>query len=190
MRENLPEEKLLKLIRTKKGEEQNPLAQPTPKASEGVDLKYFFFLVNGVLILAALGLLGFLAYHLFFVVDEKPLVIPQEVAVTPPDELLEPQGIVVEKKPFEFYSEQFAKRDLFTRSLKEVAASASVDLTKRYKLVGIVLGGVPEAIIEDLTAKTTKFVHEGDRLDAVEVKSIKEGRIVFLQEGLEIELKQ
>jgi len=68
--------------------------------------------------------------------------------------------------------------------------SATADLTKRYKLVGIVLGKVPEAIIEDLSTHSTVFVHEGEMLDTVQIRKIEEGRVVFLQEGLEVELKQ
>jgi hypothetical protein len=189
MRENLPEEKLLKLIRTKKGDEKKPVVKPLVKASRGFDLKYMLPLMNGALTLGALGLMGFLFYHVFFVVEEKEAVV-FERALPLTEEPLKSQEPLAQKKPFEYYNGQFVKRDLFTRPLNEVAANASVDLTKRYKLVGIVLGDVPEAIIEDLTARNTVFVHEGQRLDAVEVKRIEEGRIIFLQEGLEIELKQ
>lgn len=189
MKSHLPEEKLLHLIREKSSGKQ--LAAPkkaAPKPLQGSG-RSWVGVFNGMLVLVLVALSTFFAYRIFLepkpdhsllaLSSEKPL----ENAETP---------LVVEKeiKPLVYYQGQLAKRDLFERPLAQVAANASVDLTKRYKLVGIVLGKPPEAIVEDLTNKTTMFVHEGEWLESVQVKTIEEGRVVFLQEGLEIELKQ
>jgi len=188
-KENLPEEKLLRLIRLKKTDKEKQPSRSLAQTKRSFDVKAFLGIVNGILTIAALGLTGFLIYHLFFVLNEKKNIVLDTPAPVKA-EAVESRQVVFEKKPFEYYKNQFAKRDLFERPLDQVAANASSDLTKRYKLVGIVLGEIPEAIVEDLTTKNTMFVHEGERLDAVEVKKIEEGRIIFLQEGLEIELKQ
>jgi type II secretory pathway component PulC len=190
MQENMPEEKLLKLIRGKKGIKENPQGKPLVKAKErkAFETRYFFIFLNGLLIAAAIALVGFLTYRVFFSVKEnKSLLLEPAPSVIVENET---KGVIPEKPPFQYYKNQFSKRDLFERPLDQVAANASVDLTKRYKLVGIVLGVVPEAIIEDLSTKKTVFIHEGEFLDAVKVQKIEEGRVVFLQEGLEIELKQ
>lgn len=187
-KDNLPEEKLLKLIRA-----QRP-GKPRPNAPGASDAKKIWApqitlrAVNLMLVVTAFSLSGLLAYRVFFAA-EQARVVPG-VLSAPKAGPLVPQDVSADKKPFEYYRAQFAKRDLFERPLDQVAASASSDLTKRYKLVGIVLGDAPEAIIEDQAAKRTMFVHPGDRLDSVEVKTIEEGRIMLLQEGLEIELKQ
>lgn len=191
MKENLPEEKLLKLIRGKKGDKPVPSGKPLAKSGERrlLEGKYFLILFNILLIMAAVALAGFLVYRVFFSPKENKSL---SVEAPPLAEMAEDEtkNIISDKPPFQYYQNQFSKRDLFERPLDQVTANASVDLTKRYKLVGIVLGAVPEAIIEDLGTRTTVFVHEGEMLDAVQVQKIEEGRVVFLQEGLEVELKQ
>lgn len=188
MKENLPEEKLLKLIRVKRPDKQKPPAATLGKTKKSFEVHFFLACVNGILMIGAFALVGFLVYRVFFARPEESVTVPPASSLNPdPVQIREAIG---EKKPFEYYKNQFSKRDLFERPLDQVAANASVDLTKRYKLVGIVLGAVPEAIVEDLTTRNTMFVREGERLDTVEVKKIEEGRIIFLQEGLEIELKQ
>lgn len=191
MRENLPEEKLLKLIRGKKGDKPAPSGKSLAKSGERrlPEGKYFFILFNALLIVAAVALAGSLVYRVFFSPKENKSLLVEAPPLAEIGED-EPKNIISDKPPFQYYKNQFSKRDLFERPLDQVAANASVDLTKRYKLVGIVLGAVPEAIIEDLGTRTTVFVHEGEMLDAVQVKKIEEGRVVFLQEGLEVELKQ
>jgi len=188
-KENLPEEKLLKLIRSKKTDKGRPFSPETDRAKRHFEIYPLLSAVNGILIVALLGLAGFLAYRVLF--TPSTATRPDSI-VAPKEDLAQAQTkeSIIEKKPLEYYRNQFLKRDLFERPLDQVAASASEDLTKRYKLVGIVLGDVPEAIIEDLTTHSTIFVHPGERLDAVEVQKVEEGRVIFLQEGLEIELKQ
>ena len=186
-KENLPEEKLLKLIRIKRPDKDKQKTQALPKVWKKFEFKHILNFVNVLLAVAALFLVGFLVYCLFFGVEQKERATPEPVSSLKTEPT---QGAMEEKKPFDYYKAQFLKRDLFERPLDQVAANASVDLTKRYKLVGIVLGDIPEAIIEDSSTKSTMFVHPGEKLDTVEVKTIEEGRIIFLQEGLEIELKQ
>jgi hypothetical protein len=189
MKESLPEEKLLKLIRGKKSDKERPPAKSIARAPKSFETKYLFSFLNGLLVIGAVALAGSLVYRIFFDM-EKNKGLGGEGQVLTEVKGSEPKAAVSPKPPEEYYKNQFAKRDLFERPLDQVAANASVDLTKRYKLVGIVLGPVPEAIIEDLTTNGTVFVHEGEVLDAVQVKKIEEGRVVFLQEGLEVELKQ
>ncbi|HQL41047.1 MAG TPA: hypothetical protein PLO93_01975, partial [Candidatus Omnitrophota bacterium] len=141
---HLPEEKLLRLIREKpenrpKLVDQKAVAKPIKK-----DNKNLFGFLNGTLILAFIGLMLLLVYSTF----DKPQ--PQGDRWPKTDEL-EPATtqdfVLIQKdvKPFAHYQGQLETRDLFERPLAQVTANARVDLTKRYKLVGIVLGAVPEA---------------------------------------------
>lgn len=189
MKGHLPEEKLLRLIREKPENKAKPVDQKNVIKPVKKDSKNLFGFLNGVLILILAGLMALLAYSTVdkpqsqgdrWVKDDEPA----------PPAAQDPVLVQKEIKPFAHYQGQLETRDLFERPLTQVAANASVDLTKRYKLVGIVLGDVPEAIVEDLTSRTTVFIRPGDRLESVQVKTIEEGRVVFLQEGLEIELKQ
>lgn len=191
MKENLPEEKLLKLIRGKKGEKGAVPSRPVIKTPEPpkIEPKYFFNFINSLLAVTVAGLVIFLTYRGIFLSREtkERLTAPLSGKEA---EGTGGQGQDGEKPPLQYYKEQFAKRDLFERPLDQVAANAGLDLTKRYKLVGIFLGATPEAIIEDLATRATVFVHEGDILDTVQVQKISEGRVIFLQDGLEVELKQ
>lgn len=191
MKENLPEEKLLKLIRGKKGEKGAVPSRPVIKTPQPfkIEPKYFFNFINSLLAVTVTGLVIFLTYRGIFLSREtkERLTAPLSGKEA---EGTGGQGQDGEKPPLQYYKEQFAKRDLFERPLDQVAANAGLDLTKRYKLVGIFLGATPEAIIEDLATRATVFVHEGDILDTVQVQKISEGRVIFLQDGLEVELKQ
>lgn len=189
IKENLPEDKLLKLIRVKKPDKDKQVDKVLSRPQKSFELKSVLSLANVLLTIVALVLMGFLAYRVFFAASHKERVVSEALSPSKMEPVQE-QETLAERKPFEYYKSQFLKRDLFERPLDQVAANASVDLTKRYKLVGIVLGDVPEAIIEDLVTKNTMFVHQGEHLEAVEIKTIEEGRVIFLQEGLEIELKQ
>ena len=188
MKDNLPEEKLLKLIRRQRIEGERAAEKAGTGTKKKFEGKFFLGVVNAALFLCATGLLGYLGYRSFFKTDETKAAIEAvtasaEAAPAPPMPETAPP-------PLEVYQAQFNKRDLFERPLEQVAVNASVDLTKRYKLVGIVLGEKPEAIVEDLTSRNTLFIHEGEMLDAVQVKKIEEGHVILLQEGLEVELKQ
>ncbi|MCX5681333.1 MAG: hypothetical protein NT079_03530, partial [Candidatus Omnitrophica bacterium] len=70
-KENLPEEKLLKLIRGKKNEKEKPSEKTPAKATKKFESKYFFPLFSGLLILVAVGLAGFLVYRIFFEAKER-----------------------------------------------------------------------------------------------------------------------
>jgi hypothetical protein len=53
------------------------------------------------------------------------------------------------------------------------------DLIKDLRLVGIVPGDIPQAIIEDKRNNQTLFLKEGDMINDIEIKSISGGRVVL-----------
>lgn len=63
-------------------------------------------------------------------------------------------------------------------SLPGVRSSIS-ELSKDYRLQGVMLSGEPEAIVQDVKANKTVFVRAGDLLGELNVKSIQEGRIIL-----------
>ncbi len=63
-------------------------------------------------------------------------------------------------------------------SLAAVRSSIS-ELSKDYRLQGVMLSGEPEAIVQDTKSNRTVFVRAGDSLGDLKVKSIQEGRMIL-----------
>lgn len=83
----------------------------------------------------------------------------------------------------------FASADVFSGSplfgaravvsgLPAIRSSIS-ELSKDYRLQGVMLSGEPEAIVQDTKANKTVFVRAGDSLGDLKVKSIQEGRMIL-----------
>lgn len=63
------------------------------------------------------------------------------------------------------------------------------DLGARYRLVGLLVDGHPQIVIEDQTTQETKFLRPGDELEGAVLETIEDGRAVFNYHGGRIELK-
>jgi type II secretory pathway component PulC len=103
---------------------------------------------------------------------------------------------ISQSKDYDYYHQQFAKRDIFNAPL----LAAKTDFTnlnanikealKNLKLVGIVLDDEsPEVVIEDKRTKTTYFLHKGESLDSLEVKEIQDSKVILIYSGEEFELE-
>ncbi len=104
----------------------------------------------------------------------------------------------------ENYSTKFTYTKLFTRiaqrnvftSLVPVVEAAEAedqgkDILQRFRLVGVMLGRAPQAIIEDKSAAQTFFVSPGDEIVGMRgarVNAIREDRVVLSYAGNEMEL--
>lgn len=73
----------------------------------------------------------------------------------------------------------------------QVLLSSASDLIKDYRLLGVVLGGAAEAIVEDARTQKTNFVKIGDRVGELTVKDIREGFIVldYLNNDVKLEIQ-
>jgi len=102
-KENLPEEKLLKLIRGKKPDRPAAAAKPL-KASQPktVEVKYFFGFLNILLIVAAAGLAGFLVYRGIFLAREEKNRFT-ETAPLKENKDVEAAAVILEKPPLQYY---------------------------------------------------------------------------------------
>ena len=91
------------------------------------------------------------------------------------------------------YLAAFEKNTLFgniaASSSAPVLRASVAELTKDYRLKGVVLAGEPEAILEDARTQKTIFVKAGGPLGDLTVKEIKEGLIVLEYLGEEIKLE-
>ena len=85
---------------------------------------------------------------------------------------------------FGAYADVFKKRDFFENPLAQqskgnqavnvVKQNPDVNLNTQYKLVGIILDGRPQAIVEDLIKKETLFLSVDDKLGDAVLKEIKD----------------
>jgi len=192
-RDGLPEEKLLKIIRekgksvsSKKPETKNDLGKV---ASSGFDR--VFRALNQLMILVILALAGYLLYIFIsfqnrvddIIVDDKAAEVSEVV------DLKEENS-----KPYEYYAQEIEGRDVFSRPQPEQETEPvkveDIDLSESLRLVGIVLGDIPEVIIEDVKSRKIFFLHQGDEILEGRVQSIEEGKVILNYNGSETELFQ
>lgn len=100
--------------------------------------------------------------------------------------------------PFDGDAGVLAARDLFAATepaiepepAGDIRTKAGIDdLRRNLKVVGIVLSGRAQAVIEDTGIRQTFFLEQGDNIRGAAVERIHEGGVTLLYEGQEIELK-
>lgn len=105
---------------------------------------------------------------------------------------LESPSIQIEPK--EIFMSTFDQSTLFGGAVSaagssQVLMSSAADLIKDYRLLGVVLGGASEAIVEDARTQKTNFVKIGERVGELTVKDIREGFIVLNYLNNEVKLE-
>jgi len=86
------------------------------------------------------------------------------------------------------------KRDIFHFvSIKKedavpTAKEAMVSLVSNFKLVGIIWGKSPQAMIEDKQENKTLLLNQGDSVGKIKIKEILRDRVILGYEGQEMEL--
>lgn len=211
-----PEEKLLKLIRgrskiseqSRKGKLYSPKAKAMPAVKKDVVSENFLRPADNFLKNKILPLLKFKTLNLFLFALLVVFIIHLTFQVINPirnriqkiskEANAEQEKIadveIPQAKDYDYYYEQFSKKDIFDAPLSETGTDTSgtstsaKDAIKNLKLVGIMLGEKPEAIIEDTKDKTTLFLHKGEKLDKLEIKDIQESKIIVIYDGEEFEL--
>jgi len=96
-------------------------------------------------------------------------------------------------EPLSVYEESLKGSRLFgfaeTPSSLPAIQSSIAELTKDYRLKGVVILDEPEAIIEDARTQKSTFVKSGDKMGELTVKEIREGVVVLAYYGEEKELR-
>ncbi|MCX7662037.1 MAG: hypothetical protein N2Z79_05095 [Candidatus Omnitrophica bacterium] len=196
MKENiLPEEKLLRLIR---GDKKIKLGGEKSSPHNFISLSFILnklnFKIKAQQIRSLLYILLFISSSYFFISLFWPLVFNPSVKKTP---LFGNVSFELEAKfpPYEYYQEKI-NRDIFkpysySKEISERSQKANladVELIKDLTLLGIISGEPNQAIIEDKRNNKTYFLKEGEFLGELQVKSIKEGRVILEYRGREIDL--
>lgn len=211
----IPEEKLLNLIRRsgrkeseQKASTQNvvsqdnkkskPLAKPKTHERQIIKktIKPFpglkslnFVIVNRLILALTLVVFVVLIIDLF-----------SHSSIPPKSQSLEPSPNInslgeQKIKPYSYYEEKIAKRQLFSAPpmesiAKKVAPAGPTfkELVKGLKLLGIVSGDRLQVIIEDTKLNKTYFLYTGDYLGEIEVEEVNSERVVLEFQGERISL--
>src|SRR3989338_1966952 len=198
-----PEEKLLRLIRKKTLQAAEGSVSARKKEGMGLAGRIAhgkswqggIQLARRFLLLASLILTFYIVYELLFVKTGSGSFLRETKATY--DEDAATTITVATPKPYEYYSDQIEKRDIFESPLYRVkpgegikpAAGAS-EFTKNLRLVGIVLDENAEAIIEDLDSKETLFLHKGESIKEALVYEIQESKVILIYHNQRVELTQ
>lgn len=205
---NLPEEKLLKLIRGKKnlfpavGKETGNVVslEKKPLDIEGAQrgsysFRFSFSSIRRILAIAlALSSLYLLVSFL------SPVIFLRKVKIWDISREKSPKieaDFKVEVKPYEFYRKGIIGRQVFKNSalmagnpgtnpvLSDVNA---VDAVKDINLIGIVQNNNPQAIIEDKKTQKTYYVTKGQFAGEFQVEEIETEKVILNYKGQRLEL--
>ena len=188
-----PEERLLKLIR--KGPRLSTSAGEKKKdslwvmASQDPGQNFFKLFEKSLLIVIVLFFL-YIVYIFFFTGQDPKATLKQAEKSFQKEEF---EGIVaIEPKPSIYYTAPVQQRNIFgdSSSALVVAAASVPELTRNLKLVGIILGKIPEAVIEDIEGKETFFLKKGEGFKNTVVEDIQEKKVILLVGGQRVELIQ
>ncbi len=199
------EEKLLRLIR-KKDKAVSPGKRPTQgidaqgagrKTEERPSGKDSFAWWNRILVILIIGIWAVILVRYFAEEKHRSMKhLPALVDSAGKDAPDSPAGGpgVVEAKPFEFYAGKIEGRDVFEAPWEkpvpdsQAPADPASGLSKRLKVVGILLDEDPKAIIEDLETKQTFFLSPKERVGDIVVDEILEDKVIVIFNEEKVEL--
>ncbi len=167
----------------------------------------FWAVSNRILTVVACGIFLFIVLRYSFQVQPDTIVLPPgEETVETEDRYAEPtvtakptggsakQMDISDSRPFDFYREEIARRDLFQNpwqgpgSGTPSSSGSAVEISKQLKLVGILLDDDPKAIIEDAATKQTFFISPGERIGEALVEEIRGDRVILVFHEERVEL--
>lgn len=187
MKEITPEEKLLRLIKQDKKDGSKPKIGLLIHRGRFPLLKLIYF---GLIPILAIVFLIFLWD--FLVLQNRIAKIETSV---PKEQLTEPieAQLTRELPSLPEIEELVQKKSIFAPDT-ESPSSVNKEISKEgpsgsnLKLLGVITGIKPQAIIEDSNLKRTHFLYKGDTFGEYKVIQIKEGKVILEHRGEEIEL--
>lgn len=210
-----PEEKLLRLIRSKSPKQAHPegavsqgqaggdvhksVSIPVArKPHKDISIRPAQVLrlenLNLALILLLAGLLIFSVP--FFLRKQKNTLEALEEKIKLQQGLSKGKAQDLQRPPFDYFSSEVGTRNIFQPILQEEAAGQTPvaegpkleDVKSQLSLLGIIGGDKPQAIIEDKKAQKTYFVNKGETFSDIEVKDILENKVVLSYKNQQFEL--
>lgn len=198
-KETTSEEKLLKLIRKKKGEaKQGPLSLEQKVEKQEVskkkkETKSDSLKKINILLVSIFILLSAYAVINYFKSNEQDKFLAERPARTKKSAKEQKGRTKEDVKPYEYYQGFITQRDIFMSPWEKPNDPTASNVTasefsNQYKLVGIVLDDNPQAILEETATGQSVFVHKGDTVGNARVEEIHEGKVILLYNNEKIEL--
>ncbi len=186
MKEITPEEKLLRLIKQDKKDGSKPKMGLLVNRGRFPLFKLIYF---GLLPILSIIFLLFLWD--FLILKNRISKIETSVSEARSTEPIEAQ-LTKELPSLPEIEELVQKKSIFA-PVADVFSSADKEIRKEgqsesLKLLGIITGIKPQAIIEDSSLKKTYFLYKGDTFGEYKVLQIKEGKVILERRGEEMEL--
>ena len=159
--------------------------------------------LNGLLIGLVVLLLMYIMYELLLITkDDEGAAVKSNMAIG--NTLEEEESFLSAAQPFNYYSGQLEKRDIFLihalpappvenivkPEVPVANAPNAMDLIKNLTLVGIVLDQNPTVIIEDQQSKETLFLHVGDKVNEAVIEEVQKSKVILNFHGQRVELNQ
>ena len=208
-KDNLPEEKLLRLIRKRRrplrSEGKDSGAQTNREASttlrDGGIFKTvrrgqgdYLLLTNKILIILSSLSLVYLVGYKYQYIDHMKMPVSDAIEEAGWQVDRERHNENADLKSFDHYKQAFQIKNLFQTvevsepAVKERRVNADPQLTKDFKVVGIILDQSPQVVIQDLQTQQTYFLKEGDYLKEAVVEEIMESKVILSVDGELIEI--
>ncbi len=203
MKADLPEERLLRLIRGGH-KKKNDIKQKAPRRAEAFLPEFIkkIFLkdkilkspllksINKALVVILILSSAYFVYSLLFETQKDIISLIREKEVSPPSTDIEPKEEVALPKieDYSVYAKEIKGKRLFSAPIEEPGKMdvPEVDISKKFNLVGIIAGAQPQAIIEDKELKKTHYLYEGQSFNGATVEEIGSGRVVLNYRGKKI----
>lgn len=189
-KDQLPEEKLLTLIR----KDKKAFSKFTSKSKALLKIMAFFsnliehFILRVGAVKIMIFLLGMAVLFLILALIFPLLESPRSIKIkTPVQQTIRQLPQVQEAKSVNFYLERISKSNIFNlASLKR--RRVPLDIFKDIALVGIISEEPPQAIIQHKKNKNTYFLKKGEMLGEYKLLEILEGKVIIEFEGEEFEI--
>lgn len=203
---NSPEDRLLRLIRgkhKKKGDDGSTDAGGNKSFVKDAAKKFFlknkafkpsFLKIANRILIVAFIVAAIYFVDAFFFTSHKDIgsdLGDGEILYDKDGLLTSEETDVPKKESFSSFLKDIQGKDLFSAPFAKGQKSAeqkTIDISKRFILVGIITGDEPQAIIEDTETKKTHYLNKGQSISGVTIKKIDDGKVTLEYEGEEATL--
>ena len=192
---NLPEEKLLRLIRGAKNEQAAPAAaKKTPDADIPARMVRARAFKADPAFLRAASIVVFAGSCLFLL--KTLFAAPAALPAASPVSATAPEGDKAQEQSLEYYLQATGASRIFGLQQREagtdqpsVVSDAEIaEMLKNLTLMGVISGAQPQAIIEDKLTQKTYYLNKGQALGELRVESIEENKVILDYKGKRSEL--
>ncbi|MBI3601494.1 MAG: hypothetical protein HY209_01160 [Candidatus Omnitrophica bacterium] len=148
-------------------------------------------LTNKFLAVSLVLLSLYFVYGIFFLKPSYTLQGSVKSEVDPlKDTNMNNQPFALQRKDYSYYFDKISGRELFGQTQQTLSVdTATVDeATDNLKLVGIIAGKSPQAVVEDKKNEKTYYLNKGDSFEGLNVQEILDNKVILDHEGKKMAL--